>query len=59
LLDDAVVPAAVPRGLLPRLGRFLEPFLATLDTPPQRVHARHYAAGLLSDLGRKNAEGIA
>jgi SRSO17 transposase len=59
LLDDAVVPPAVPRGLLPRLERFLDPFLAALDTSPQRAHARHYAAGLLSDLGRKNAEGIA
>src|SRR5690242_16610193 len=28
LLDDAVVPPAVPRGMLPRLHQFLEPFLA-------------------------------
>jgi hypothetical protein len=56
LLDDAVVPPAVPRGMLPRLHQFLEPFLAALDTSPQRTHARHYAAGLVSDLGRKNAE---
>src|SRR5262245_19494232 len=59
LLDDAVVPPAVPLGMLPRLHQFLEPFLATLDTSQQRTHARHYAAGLVSDLGRKNAEGIA
>ena len=59
LLDDAVVPPAVPRGMLPRLHQFLEPFLAALHTSPQRTHAHHYAAGLLSDLGRKNAEGIA
>ena len=59
LLDDAVVPPAVPRGMLPRLHQFLEPFLAALDSSQQRTHARHYAAGLVSDLGRKNAEGIA
>jgi hypothetical protein len=59
LLGDAVVDPAVPRGLLPRLGRFLDPFLALLLTPEQRTHARHYVAGLLSDLDRKNAEGIA
>jgi len=59
LLDDAVVSPAVPQGMLPRLERFLEPFLAALDTAQQRAHAHHYAAGLVSDLGRKNAEGIA
>jgi SRSO17 transposase len=59
LLADAVVSPAVPRGMLPRLERFLEPFVAALDTPEQRRHAHHYVAGLLSDLDRKNAEGIA
>ena len=59
LLDDAVVAPAVPRGMLPGLECFLEPFLASLDTAAQRHHAHHYAAGLLSDLDRKNAEGIA
>jgi SRSO17 transposase len=59
LLGDAVVDPAVLRGLLPRLERFLDPFVASLLTPEQRTHARHYVAGLLSDLDRKNAEGIA
>lgn len=59
LLDDAVVDPAVLRGLLPRLERFLEPFVASLLTPEQRTHAHHYVAGLLSDLDRKNTEGIA
>jgi SRSO17 transposase len=59
LLDDAVVEPAVSRGMLARLERFLLPFLAALDTAAQRDHAHHYAAGLLSDLDRKNAEGIA
>lgn len=59
LLDDAVVEPAVPRGMLPRLERFLEPFVASLETTERRNHAHHYVAGLVSDLRRKNAEGIA
>jgi len=59
LLDDAVVAPAVLRGMVPRLEQFLEPFVATLANNPQRDHARHYVAGLVSDLERKNAEGIA
>src|SRR5262245_23465807 len=58
LLDDAEVGPAVRRGMLPRRERFLEPFVTSL-TDAQATHARHYAAGLVSDLGRKNAEGIA
>jgi SRSO17 transposase len=59
LLDDAVVEAAVLRGMLPRLERFLEPFVASLETAERRSHAQHYVSGLVSDLRRKNAEGIA
>jgi hypothetical protein len=59
LLDDAVVEPAVLRGMLPRLKRFLEPFVASLSTPEQHTHARHYVAGLVSDRERKNAEGVA
>jgi hypothetical protein len=59
LLGDAVVAPEIPRGLLPRLERFLEPFLAALDTPEEHCHAHHYVAGLLSDLDHKTAEGIA
>jgi SRSO17 transposase len=58
LLQDAEVGPAVLRGMLPRLGRFLEPFGASL-TDAQATHAHHYVAGLVSDLERKNAEGIA
>jgi SRSO17 transposase len=58
LLDEAEVGPAVLRGMLPRLERFLEPFVAPL-TNAQATHARRYVAGLVSDLGRKNAEGIA
>lgn len=59
LLDDAVVEPAVLRGMLPRLESFLDPFLASLGTPQQRTHAHDYVRGLVSDLPRKNAEGIA
>ena len=59
LLDDAVVEAVVLRGMLPRLERFLEPFVASLETTERRSHAQHYISGLVSDLRRKNAEGIA
>jgi SRSO17 transposase len=59
LRADAEVDPAVPRGMLPRLERFLEPFVASLDSHEQCTHAHHYVAGLLSDLDRKNAEGIA
>jgi SRSO17 transposase len=59
LLADAEVDARVLHGMLPRLERFLEPFVAALHTPEQRTHAQHYTAGLLSDLDRKTAEGIA
>src|ERR1700740_1072355 len=59
LLDDAVVEPAVLRGMLPRLERFLEPFVASLETTERRSHAHHYVSGLASDLRRKNAEGIA
>jgi SRSO17 transposase len=58
LLDDAEVSPAVLRGMLPRLERFLDPFAVSL-TGAQATHARHYVAGLVSDLQRKNAEGIA
>src|SRR5262249_56634103 len=58
VLEDAEADRAVLRGMLPRLDRFLEPFAAAL-TDAQRAHAHHYLAGLVSDLERKNAEGIA
>src|SRR5205823_1592629 len=56
---DAEVPPGLLHGLLPRLDTFLEPFVASLQSPQQRGHARDYVHGLLSDLGDKNAEAIA
>ncbi len=59
LLDEAVVPPGLLRGVLPRLETFLEPFLATALRAEQRHNARHYVQGLLSDLQDKSAEAIA
>src|SRR5262245_58344759 len=58
LLDDADVPLSLRCGALARLGEFLEPLVRRLITP-QRVNARDYVEGLLSDLQSKDAESIA
>lgn len=59
LLADAEVDPRIPRGVRPRLERFLEPFVACRQRSEQGAHARDYVAGLLSGLEYKNAESIA
>jgi len=59
LLADAEVDARILRGVLPRLERFLDPFVASLQRSEQSQHARAYVAGLLSPLEYKNVESIA
>jgi SRSO17 transposase len=59
LLDDAEVRPGLLRGLLPRLEKFLEPFVGSLCCCEQRTNAHHYVSGLLSDLKSKDAESIA
>ncbi len=59
LLADAEVRPGLLRGLLPRLTTFLQPFADTLCSPEQRINARHYVQGLLSDLQSKDIESIA
>src|SRR3954453_14853987 len=59
LVADAEVDPALRRGVLPRLERFLKPFVASLQRSEQDQHARPYVAGLLSDLEDKNVESIA
>jgi SRSO17 transposase len=59
LLADAEVDPAILRGVLPRLERFLDPFVASLQRQEQSQHARDYLAGLLSDLDYKNVQSIA
>lgn len=59
LLSDAEVDPRIPRGVVARLERFLDPFVELLRRSEQGGHARTYAAGLLSDLEDKNVESIA
>src|SRR5947209_6329933 len=59
LLADAEVDPRILRGVLPRLERFLDPFVARFQRSEQAQHARHYVAGLLSRLEYKNVESIA
>src|SRR5262245_33888987 len=58
-LEEAVVDPRVFRDVQPRLEAFLEPFVAGLQEAEQKVHARNYVTGLLSDLKRKNVESVA
>ena len=59
LLADAEVDPRLLRGLLPRLERFLDPFVELLPRSEPRGHAQTYVAGLVSDLPYKNVESIA
>jgi SRSO17 transposase len=59
LLHDAEVGNSLLRGAMPRLGKFLEPFVAALPTSEQKTNARQYVSGLMSDLGSKDVESIA
>jgi SRSO17 transposase len=59
LLADCQVHPGMFAGMMERLDQFAEPFAARLRRPEQRVHARTYLQGLLSDVERKNAEAIA
>lgn len=57
--DEARVRPDTFKGIVERLGKFVEPFAASLIRIEQREHAREYVAGLLSDLKPKNTEMIA
>ena len=59
LLDECEVPPEVFRGGIERLADFARPFAECLARREQKDHARTYLAGLVSDLGHKNAESIA
>src|SRR5215204_2325593 len=59
LLDDAEVHPGLLRGLAPRLGGFLRPFVESLGSDARRRNATGYVEGLLSNLGAKTAEAIA
>src|SRR3954447_21805520 len=59
LLDECAIGQEVFAGAIERLADFARPFAAGLVRREQKDHARTYLAGLVSDLGRKNAESIA
>ena len=59
LLADAEVDPRIIQGVLPRLERFLDPFVELVQRSEQGKHARTYVAGLVSDLKYKNVESIA
>lgn len=59
LLADAEVDPRILRAVVPRLERFLDPFVALLQRSEQGQHARRYVAGPLSHLPYKNVESIA
>lgn len=59
ILKEAEVKPQVSKGMLKRLKKFSEPFVASLRRLEPREHAQVYITGLLSDLERKNTESIA
>jgi SRSO17 transposase len=59
ILADCKVPPALFDDMMERLVKFAAPYVERLCRPEQREHAQTYLQGLLSDLGKKNAEAIA
>jgi SRSO17 transposase len=59
LLEDCTVAPEVFQKVMPRLERFMEPFIEAFCRREPCEHARTYVSGLLSDLEHKNTESIA
>ena len=59
VLSECEVSPAIFEQVIPRLERFMEPFVASLGRREQGEHAVTFVQGLLSDLSHKNAESIA
>lgn len=59
LLEECAVAPQVFDRVMPRLERFMEPFVASFVRREQVEHAHTFVQGLLSDLDHKNAESIA
>ncbi len=59
VLGECVVAPAIFEQVVPRLERFMKPFVASLARREQAEHAVTFVQGLLSDLSHKNAESIA
>lgn len=59
LLDECQLAPQVFDNVLPRLEKFMEPFVECLVRSEQVHHAHTFVQGLLSDLEHKNVESIA
>jgi SRSO17 transposase len=59
LLEECRVAPEIFQKVVPRLARFMGPFVETFFRREPCQHAATYVSGLLSDLERKNAESIA
>ena len=59
LLGECVVAPQILDRVMPRLERFMEPFVENLVRKEQCEHASTFVQGLLSDLKHKNVESIA
>jgi SRSO17 transposase len=59
LLDECSVAPEVFDRVMPRLERFMRPFVESLARKEQVQHAETFVQGLLSDLEHKNTESIA
>ena len=59
LLDECQVAPQVFERVMPRLEKFMKPFVDSLVRREQREHAGTFVQGLLSDLEHKNVESIA
>ena len=59
LLEECMVAPQVFDRVVPRLERFLQPFVESLARREQVDHAFTFVEGLLSDLEHKNVESIA
>jgi SRSO17 transposase len=59
MMEQAEVPSELLKDLLPRVRRFLQPFLQSLSGPSLVQRATEYTTGLMSGLEHKTGEGIA
>jgi SRSO17 transposase len=59
LFEECEVAPEVFEEVMPRLERFMGPFVETFFRPEPCRHAATYVSGLLSDLESKNVESIA
>ena len=59
LVEECSVAPHIFDRVMPRLERFMEPFVDSLVRREQVEHAGTFVRGLLSDLKDKNAESIA